>query len=154
MKVIFTEDVPNVARAGDIKDVADGYARNYLIPRKLAILASPGAINAMAVKIEARTRSDAKTEAEMLELAKSVDGREIFIEAKSGGKEKLYGSVTAADIAEELERATGLSVDKKKIKLPESIHQLGTYDVEIRLAKDIEPKIKVTITEKETEKLL
>ncbi len=152
MKVIFTEDVPNVARAGDMKDVADGYARNYLIPRKLAILASPGAISAMAVKIEARVHSDAKTEGEMIELAKNIDGREIFIEAKSGGKEKLYGSVTATDIAEELEKATGMAVDKKKIKLPESIHQLGTYDVEIKLAKDIEPKIKVTITEKETEK--
>ncbi len=151
MKVIFLEDVPGVASAGEMKSVADGYGRNYLIPRKLAILASPEAMNAVSVKMEAKARSYARTEAEMLELAKNVDGREIFIEAKSGAKERLYGSVTAADIAEELERATGLAVDKRKIKLPESIHQLGTYDVDIRLAKDIEPKIKVTITEKNIE---
>ena len=151
MKVIFTEDVPNVAKSGQMKDVADGYARNYLIPRKLAVFANSGTIKAMAAQMEARIKADAQAEIEMNDLGKSLDGREIFIEAKSGGKERLYGSVTNADIAAELEKVTGLEVDKRKIKLAEAIHQLGTYEVEIRLSKDIAPKIKVTVTEKSAE---
>ncbi|MBN2075704.1 MAG: 50S ribosomal protein L9 [Dehalococcoidales bacterium] len=151
MKVIFTEDVPNVAKSGQMKDVADGYARNYLIPRKLAVFANSGTVTAMAAKMEARIKADAQSEIEMKELGDSMHGREIFIEAKSGGKERLYGSVTNADIAAELEKATGLEVDKRKIKLLEPIHQLGTYEVEIRLSKDIAPKIKVTVTEKPAE---
>ena len=151
MKVIFTEDVPNVAKSGQMKEVADGYARNYLIPRKLAVFANSGTIKAMAAQMEARIKADAQAEIEMEDLGKSLDGREIFIEAKSGGKERLYGSVTSADIAAELETATGLEVDKRKIKLLEAIHQLGTYDVEIRLSKDITPKIRVTVTEKSAE---
>ena len=151
MKIIFTEDVPNVAKSGQMKEVTDGYARNYLIPRKLAVFANSGTIKAMATKMEARVKADAQAEIEMKELGESLNGREIFIEAKSGGKERLYGSVTNADIAAELEKATGLEVDKRKIKLLETIHQLGTYDVEIRLSKDIAPKIKVTVTEKPAE---
>lgn len=151
MKVIFTEDVPNVAKSGQMKDVADGYARNYLIPRKLAVFANSGTVKAMAAKIEARKKADALAEIERKDLGESLRGKEIFIEAKSGGKERLYGSVTNADIAAELEKATGLEVDKRKIKLLEPIHQLGTYEVEIRLSKDIAPKIKVTVTEKPAE---
>jgi large subunit ribosomal protein L9 len=151
MKVIFTEDVPNVAKAGQMKDVADGYARNYLIPRNLAVFADTGTVKAMSAKMEARKKADALAEMEMKELGESLGGKEIFIEAKSGGKERLYGSVTNADIALELEKATGLEVDKRKIKIAEAIHQLGTYEVEVRLSKDIAPKIKVTVTEKPAE---
>ncbi len=152
MKVLFLQDVPNVARAGEVKEVANGYGRNYLIPRKLAMLATSESINALTVKLESRIRDEAETEAELLEMAGSLDGREIFIEARSGGKERLYGSITAIDIATELENSTGLAVDKRKIKLDEPIHQLGSYEVNIRLAKDIEPRIKVTIIEKSTAK--
>jgi large subunit ribosomal protein L9 len=145
MKVIFLQDVPNVARAGEVKEVANGYGRNYLIPRNLAMLATSESINAIKVKLESRVRDYAKTETELLEMAESLDGREIFIEARSGGKERLYGSITAADIATELEKSTGLAVDKRKIKLDEPIHQLGSYEVSIKLAQDIIPNIKVTI---------
>ena len=151
MKVIFTEDVPNVAKSGQMKDVTDGYARNYLIPRKLAVFANSGTIKAMAAKMEARVKADAQVEIEIKDLGESLNGKEIIIEAKSGGKERLYGSVTNADIAAELEKATGLEVDKRKIKILEAINQLGTHEVEIRLSKDIAPKIKVTVTEKPAE---
>jgi large subunit ribosomal protein L9 len=151
MRVIFTEDVPNVARSGQVKNVADGYARNYLIPRKLAVLASKSVLNAMAAKIEARVKADAQMEADSVKIAELLNGKEVFIEAKSGGKERLYGSVTSADIAAALEESTGFEVDKRKIKLPENIHQLGTYNVEIKLAKDITPVIKVTVTAKPAE---
>ena len=148
MKVIFLEDVPNVARAGEIKEVADGYGRNFLIPRKLAVLARAESINAMKAKLEVQAHSQAQTEAELVEVANQLDGREIFLEARSGGKDRLYGSITAADIAAELENATGLAVDKRKFEIEESIRQIGSYEVNIRLAKDIVPKIKVTVTEK------
>ena len=150
MKVIFLEDVPNVARAGEIKEVADGYGRNFLIPRKLALLARAESVNALKVKLEVQARSQAQTESELSEVANQLDGREIFLEARSGGKDRLYGSITAADIAVELENATGLAVDKRKIEIEESIRQIGSYEVNIRLTKDIVPKIKVTVTEKST----
>ena len=148
MKVIFLEDVPNVARAGEIKEVAAGYGTNYLIPRKLALLANSESVNTAKAKIEVRARSMAQTEAEMIELASQLDGREIFLEARSGGKEKLYGSITAADIAIELENVAGMAVDRRKIELEESIRKTGSYEVNVRLAKDIVPKITVTVTEK------
>ena len=148
MKVIFLQDVLNVARAGEIKEVANGYGRNFLIPQKLALPARSEAIHAMGAQIKAKARIQAQTEAELVEIANSIDGREVFLEARSGGKERLYGSITTADIAAELEKTTGLAVDKRKIELDESIRQIGSYEVNIRLAKDIAPKIKVTITEK------
>lgn len=148
MKVIFLEDVPDVARAGEIKEVANGYARNYLIPKKLATPAVAETINLVEAKIASQARVEAKTEAELQELASQIDGKEITIEARSGGKEKLYGSITAADIAEELEKIADVAVDKRKIKLDEPINQIGSYDITIRLTKDITPGIKVTVIEK------
>ncbi len=146
MKVIFTADVPNVGKSGQMKDVADGYARNFLIPRKLAVQATEGSLNAMAAKMEARKKSEAHEQAENSKIAADINGREIFIQAKSGGKERLYGSVTNADIAAALEEATGYEIDKRKIKVSENIHQIGSYNVEVKLAKDITPVIKVTVT--------
>ncbi|MFC2055984.1 50S ribosomal protein L9 [Chloroflexota bacterium] len=148
MKVIFLQDVPNVARAGEIKEVADGYGRNFLIPRKLALLARSEHMNTIGVKLEVKARSQAQTEAELVEMASQLEGREVFLEARSGGKDRLYGSITTTDIAAELENNTGLAIDKRKIELGESIRQIGSYEVNIRLAKDIVPKVKVTVTEK------
>ncbi len=148
MKVIFLQDVPNVARAGEVKEVANGYGRNFLIPRKLALLAKAESINTIKAKLEVKARSQAQTEAELVEMASQLEGREVFLEARKGGKDRLYGSITTADIAVELEKTTGLVVDKRKIELDESIRQIGSYEVAIRLTKDIVPKIKVTVTEK------
>ncbi len=148
MKVIFLEDVSRVAKAGEVKEVADGYGRNFLIPQKLALLASSEAINAAEAQIKRKARSQAQTEAELIELANKLDGKEVTLEARTGGKDRLYGSITAADIAAELESTTGLAVDKRKIELDEPIRQVGSYEIAIRLAKDIVPKIKVTVSEK------
>jgi large subunit ribosomal protein L9 len=150
MKVIFLEDVPKVAKAGDVKEVADGYGRNFLIPRKLAVPATPATVSSWKTLLERKVHTQAQTEGELQGLAGKLDGKEVVLSALTGGKERLYGSVTAADIAAELERTTGLVVDKRKIELPESIRQIGSYEVVIRLSKDITPKIKVTVTEKET----
>jgi len=149
MKVIFLQDVPNVARAGQIKEVANGYGRNYLIPRKLAVLARSDVINTISKKLEITTQSQAQTEAELLELASHLNDREITLEARAGVKDRLYGSITTADIAAELENVTGFAIDKRKIVLDEPIRQVGSYDIAIRLAKDIVPQIRVTVTEKQ-----
>ena len=148
MKVVFIQDVPNVARAGETKDVANGYARNYLIPRKLALLARADVMNTIGTKLEVEARSQAQTEAELLEMADHINGREVILEAKIGAKDRLFGSVTTADIATELESTTGIAVDKRKIALEEPIRQLGSYEIDIKLAADIVLKIRVTVAEK------
>jgi len=149
MKVVFLEDVPKVAKAGEIKEVADGYGRNFLIPQKLAVLASPSALNAAETQTKIRARSQTQTEDEVTELARQLEGKEITLKARAGAQEHLHGSITSADIASELQNATGLVVDKRKIELDEPIRQLGSYEVAIRLAKDMIPKIKVTVIEEE-----
>ena len=148
MKVIFLDDVPTVARAGEIKEVADGYGRNFLIPKKLALLATPQAIS----QAETRDKTKAGTNTELIELARQLDGKEVSLKAKAGAKDRLYGSITSTDIASELSNTVGLAIDKRKIELDEPIRQLGSYEVAIRLAKDIVPKIRVTVTEEETPK--
>jgi len=146
MRVVFLQDVPRVAKAGEIKEVANGYARNFLIPRKLALLARHQALS----QIEIAGRTKAQENTEIMALAQRIEGREITLKAKAGAKGRLYGSITSADIASELSASTGLVIDKRKIELEEPIHQLGSYEVTIRLAKDILPKIRVTVTEEET----
>jgi large subunit ribosomal protein L9 len=146
MKVIFLEDVPNVAKAGDTKVVADGYGRNFLLPKKLAIVSKAGAIAQVKAQIEAKAETE-----KWKKIAADLEGKEITLTVKMGAKDRMHGSVTAANIANELKSATGQDVDKRKIELAEPIKQLGSYDLTIKLAKDIEPKIKVHIVEKEKE---
>jgi large subunit ribosomal protein L9 len=148
MRVVFLQDVPRVAKAGEIKEVADGFARNFLIPRKLALLASPQAISQTGTAQKAQVREDT----ELTALAQQIEGKEINIKAKAGAKDRLYGSITSADIAAELNKGTGLVIDKRKIELEEPIRHLGNYEVAIRLAKDIVPKIRVSVTEEEAPK--
>jgi len=149
MKIIFLQDVPRVAKAGEIKEVADGYGRNFLIPQKLAVIADPSTLNTLEAQIKKETSSQAQTEEEMTDLAHQLDGKEITLKAKAGAKEQLYGSITSADIAAELQN-NGLVVDKRKIEIAEPIRQLGSHEVAIRLAKDAIPKIKVIVIEEET----
>ncbi len=151
MKVIFLQDVSNVARAGEVKEVANGYGRNFLIPRKLARLANQAAISILETQLTARVKRQAQTESELVELANRLEGKEVILKARAGSKDRLYGAITSADIAAELEKTDVLVVDKRKIELAEPIHKLGSYEVAIRLGKDIIPKIKVTVAEEETE---
>ncbi|MFC1873927.1 50S ribosomal protein L9 [Chloroflexota bacterium] len=150
MEVVFLQDVPSLARAGEIKKVADGYARNFLIPRKLASLATKGAIQNMEASVSAGVRREVQTEAELLELAEQLAGKEFVLQAKTGGSDRLYGSITTADIAGEIERSTGLSIDKRKIEIGEAIRQVGSHEVTVRLAQNITPKVTITVTEQNT----
>jgi large subunit ribosomal protein L9 len=146
MKVVFLEDVPNVAKAGDVKEVSDGYGRNYLLPKKLAVISKPGAVAQVKAQIEARAETE-----KMKKLAAEIEGKEITLKVRMGAKDRMHGSITAANIATELKAVIGQEIDKRKIELAEPIKMLGTYDVAIKLAKDIAPKIKVNIVEKEKE---
>jgi large subunit ribosomal protein L9 len=149
MKVVFVEDVPSAGEIGDIKEVADGYARNYLIPKKLAVLVDSQTASLVEARLRKKARLQAQIEAEMTELAKQLEGKEVVLKAKAGTKERLYGSITNADIAEGLEKSTGLAVDKRKIDLEEPIREVGSYEIAIRLTKDIIPKIKLRVEEEE-----
>ncbi|MDD5126759.1 MAG: 50S ribosomal protein L9 [Dehalococcoidales bacterium] len=151
MKVTFLEDVSNVAKAGQTKEVADGYGRNYLLPRKLAVLADSKYANVVEAQLKQRERRIAKFEGEMRELATKIEGTEILLKAHAGEKERLYGSITSADVAGALSKACGYEIDKKTIEMAEPIHQLGSYDVPVRLAHDIVPKVKVTVQREEDE---
>ncbi|HEX7475732.1 MAG TPA: 50S ribosomal protein L9 [Dehalococcoidales bacterium] len=146
MKVVFLEDVPNVAKAGDVKTVADGYGRNYLLPKKLAVVSKPGAETAIKAQIEARAETE-----QMKKLAAEIDGKELVFPVKAGAKERIHGSITAANIATQLQEVSGQAIDKRKIGLEEPIKALGSYDITIKLFKGIEPKIKVNVVKKEEE---
>jgi len=149
VKVIFIEDVPDVARVGQTRTVADGYARNYLLPRKLAVLANSQAAIAMEAQLQKKIKQRELEEAEMMELAKKIEGIEITLEARVGENEKLYGSITSADIAGALSKDAGHDIDKKKIDLPEPIKQAGSTDVTVRLAHEISAVIKVNVVSDE-----
>jgi large subunit ribosomal protein L9 len=144
VKVIFIEDVTNVARAGDTKEVANGYGRNFLLPKKLAVLADAKSLAAVEAKLKKMAAERAKSEAEMAALAKKMTGMEITVKATAGTNEKLYGSVTSADIADGLAKG-GIVVDKRKIELVEPIRQLGIHDVNVRFTHDIVATIKVKV---------
>ena len=152
MKVIFLEDVPNVAQASETKEVNDGYARNFLLPKKLAVLANSQASGKVEAQLKKRAREQVKYEADMKELAKMLEGKEVTFKAKAGAEGKLFGSVTGADIVGEIEKRHGMVIDKRKVDLAEAIKQTGSYDVIIKLAGDIIATVKVNVLEEEESK--
>ncbi len=145
MKVIFLEDVRNVASAGETKEVADGYGRHFLLPRKLAVLANSQASVVVEAQLKKIALKRAQTEAEMAELAGKLDGTEVTLKARTGAKDRLYGSITSADIADGLSSSAGLVIDKRKIELEEPIRQLGSYEVTVRFTHDIAAVIKLAV---------
>jgi len=152
MKVVLLEDLPGKGRAGDIKEVNKGYAKNFLLPRGLAMVATPTVIKQVEARLERENLEENIDRDKLVELAQQVEGREIHLKARTGAGERLFGSITAADIAEELSRATGSVIDKKKIDMEKPLHQAGSYEIGVRLAGDLKPQITVVIEEeKETE---
>ncbi len=147
MKVIFLEDVSAKGKKGEMKEVADGYAKNYLLPKGLAMVATKSAIKSYDQRVKSDAKRKEQKQGEMKELSQKLEGTEISFKAKAGDKEKIHGSITAADIAAELSRMAGNEIDKKKVEMPEPLRTLGTHEVEIVFAKDIRTTIKVTIEE-------
>jgi large subunit ribosomal protein L9 len=148
MKVLLTETVDNLGNAGEVKKVADGYARNFLIPKGLAVPATEGVLKQAELRRQAETRRQKRAKTEAESLAMTLSQMALTFQTKAGEKGKLYGSITNADIAEALERETGQAIDKRKVELEEPIRELGSYDVSIKLLPDLVPRITV-IVEKE-----
>jgi len=152
MKVVLLEDLPGKGRAGDIKEVNKGYAKNFLLPRGLAMIATPTVIKQGEARLEREKLEENVDRDKLVELAQQIEGREINLKARMGVGERLFGSITAADVAEELSRAIGSVIDKKKIDMEKPLHQAGSYEIGVRLAGDLKPQITLVIEEeKETE---
>jgi large subunit ribosomal protein L9 len=153
MKVVLLEDLPGKGKAGEIKEVSKGYARHFLLPRGLAVLATPTVMKQVESRLEKEKLEESIDHDKLVELAQQIEGREIHFRARMGAGERLFGSITAADIAEELGQAIGSVIDKKKIDIGESLRKTGSYEVAVKLASDINPQITVVIEEEtETEK--
>lgn len=149
MKIILTQDVPNLGQAGDIEEVADGYARNYLIPQGMAKKATPGAMKDFEhrQKVQARKHERMKKHAE--KLAQRLTANPLTFDMMAGESGRLYGSVTTADIAEAIEREVGEEIDKRNITLSEPIREVGEYFASVHLLQDVEPQVKVIVKAEE-----
>jgi large subunit ribosomal protein L9 len=135
----------NLGHAGDVRNVADGYGRNYLLPRGLAVLATPAALKrAERLKVVA-TDKRAREKSDVDALAQMIGGSQFSFTVRAGEKGKLYGSITAAQIADQISRKLGTEFDKRKVALREPIREVGTYQVPVRLAADVAPTITVTV---------
>jgi large subunit ribosomal protein L9 len=137
MKLILTADVEALGSAGEIVDVSDGYARNYLLPRNLARKATEGAIRDAERVVEARREAEAKAKAEAEAVAKSLVGTRVVIAAQAGDEGRLFGSVGVADVAEGITKFTGVELDRKTVDLESPIKSIGLHEVQIRLHPEV-----------------
>lgn len=145
MKVILKQDVKSLGKKENLVDVNDGYARNYLFPRGLAVEASSGNINVMNTKKEAEKTKKDRELASAKQLAAKIKEATVVIKTKSGESGKLFGSITSKDISDKLKSDFGFDVDKKKIILPDAIKSLGTIEVEVKLYPEVSTKLTVKI---------
>ena len=147
MEIILLEDVKGVGKRGDRIKVANGYARNYMIPNKLAVASTDSGAAIFAEAERQRNRRETKSRREAEAAAKKYANVSVHIPVEVGEEDRLFGSVTSADIAESL-REQGIDVDKRKIVLDEPLRQLGVYTVPLKLFQDVEAKIKVWVVKK------
>jgi large subunit ribosomal protein L9 len=149
MKVLLKHDLPTLGKAGTVKNVADGYARNYLIPQGLAVLATPGALKQAETLARAEQKRQALLTHEASALAAELKEVTLTFKARAGEGGKLYGSITSQNVVDELKRTTGLEVDKRKVELREPIRALGTHKVLVRLASELNPEMTVNVVREE-----
>ena len=146
MKVVLTEDVKGTGRAGETKDVADGYARNYLLPRKLAQPASKGAVD----RIDRQRATAAQRDQRELEEAKSLATRlsetQVTLKLRSGKDGKLFGAVTNSDVASALKQQHGITLDRRKIEFPEPVKGMGRATAQVRLHREVSASIPLMVT--------
>ena len=149
MKVLLTHDVTKLGKAGVVKNVADGYARNFLLPKGLAVLATAGAVKQSESLSKAEQKRQAQLANDASALAEQLQAATLTFHMRAGEEGKLYGSVTAAHIVDELKRTTGLEIDRHKLELREPLRSLGTHKVAVRLASELAPQITVNVTSEE-----
>ncbi len=146
MKVILLEAVKALGKRGDIKEVADGYARNYLFPRKLAVQATPANIRRFEEEKAQIKAREIQEEAEARELAAKIEGVILQFSAKAGEGGKLFGSITGKEICDELAKVTGIVVDKKKLDLPEPVKTTGKHTVKVHLYPGVAADFTLEVT--------
>jgi len=144
MKVILRETIDTLGRAGQVVKVSSGYARNYLLPRKLAYVVTPGNLKVIEFERQSLIRKDAKQQGEAELLKGTLEKVEIVIRRKVGEQNTLYGSVTNSDVADELEKK-GFKLEKRKIHMDDHIKQIGEFDIPIRLFKDVIAVVKLKV---------
>ncbi len=147
MKVILLQDVKGKGKKGQMLEISDGYARNYLLPKKLAVEATADAVNTKRMNDKAAAEKAAKERAEALEISRQLRETTVVVTAKGGGAGKLFGSVTSQEIADALKTATGISLDKRKIVMSDPIKNVGTYTVQCKLGYEITAPLTVKIQE-------
>ena len=147
MKVILLQDVKGKGKKGQMIEVSDGYARNFMLPKKLAMEATPDAINTMRMNDKAAAEKAARERAEALEISKKLRELTVTVTAKGGGQGRLFGAVTNAEVAAALEKQAGVKLDKRKIVLNENIKNVGTYTATCKLGYEITAPLTVKIVE-------
>ena len=147
MKVIFLQDVKGQGKKGEMKEVSDGYARNYLLPRNLATQATADNLNALKIKEKAAAAKAAKEKAQAEENARKLEGVQVIIRARSGGSGKLFGAVTSAEIASALKEQYGIDIEKNKIVQGEPIKTYGTYTVKAKLGYEVSGNVNLLVVE-------
>lgn len=147
MKVILMQDVKGKGKKGQMIEVSDGYARNYMLPRKIAVEATADNVNTMRMNDKAAAEKAAKERAEALEVSKKLRDMTLVVTAKGGGAGKLFGSVTNQEIADALKAKTGIALDKRKIVISDPIKNVGTYTVQCKLGYEITAPLTVKIEE-------
>ena len=147
MKVILLQDVKGKGKKGQMLEVSDGYARNYMLPRKIAIEATADAVNTMRMNDKATQERIAKEKAEAMEVSRKLREMTVVVNAKGGGNGRLFGSVTNQEIADALKAKTGIALDKRKIVINDAIKNVGTYTVTCKLGYEITAPLTVKIEE-------
>lgn len=147
MKVILLQDVKGKGKKGQMLEISDGYARNYLLPRKLAVEATADAVNTKKMNDKAAAEKAAKERAEALEISRQLREMTLVVTAKGGGAGRLFGSVTNQEIADALKEKSGIALDKRKIVISDPIKSVGTYTVQCKLGYEITAPLTVKIQE-------
>lgn len=147
MKVILTQDVKGKGKRGQMVEVSDGYARNFLLPKKLAQEATADNINTMRMNDKATQERQAKERAEALELRNRMKDMTVVVTAKGGGAGRLFGSVTNTEVSEALAKQAGIQLDKRKIVLDEPIKSVGVYTVKCKLGYEVNAELKIEVKE-------
>lgn len=138
MKLILVSDVPDLGQEGDIVDVADGYGRNYLLPKRLAVKATAGALEDAERRVQARIEAQRKAKADAEGVAKSLVGTRVVLAAQAGDEGRLFGSVGIVDVVEGIEKFTGVKLDRKTVHLEAPIKSIGLHEVQVVLHSDVQ----------------
>lgn len=147
MKIILTQDIRGKGKKGQMIEASEGYARNFLIPRGMAVLATADAVNTMNLQAKAKAKADAEAKAKALEISEQLKSCQVKIPAKGGAEGKLFGAVTGATIAEALKKQYDMDVDPKKLVIAEPIKSFGSYEVKAKLGYEVNGTVYVLVVE-------